>query len=226
MVCIDAVVVPEVLTHLRELPLFAQLVAVVAGLFLWTTGWGGHRFWIVLGATLGAGIVGLRHGPDFGAQPIVAGLLAAVAAGCLALSLARVAIFVACGFGCWYAAQMLTPNLSVPLVCLLIGGLLGLLLFRFWIILLSSTAGVVLLSCGGLVLTERLLKVDPLRWVSGNGTLINLGLAVAVLIGVVFQYYFVRVHKRFKSWSKAPRDYLDQRDENHRRWFQRLRKAG
>ncbi len=217
---------PEVLTDLRELPLVAQLVVVVAGLTLWTTGWWGHRFWMVLGATLSAGLVGLRHGPDFGVQPIVAGLLVAVAAGCLALSLARVAIFIACGFACWYGAQMLTPNLTVPLVCLIIGGLLGLLLFRFWIILLSSTAGVVLLFSGGLALAEQLLKFDPSRWVSGNGTLINLGLAVAVLLGVVFQYCLVRAHQRFKRWSKVPQVYRGRQDEDHRRWFQRLRKAG
>src|SRR5215469_16276148 len=56
----------------------------VLGLLLWLLGWRGHRFWIVLIATVAAGIVGLYSGPAHATQPVLAGLLLAVAGGVMA----------------------------------------------------------------------------------------------------------------------------------------------
>ena len=62
---------------------------MVLGFFLWLLGWYGHRFWIVLFTTVIAGVVGLASARVAGVQPFVAGLLLAIAAGTLALSLSR-----------------------------------------------------------------------------------------------------------------------------------------
>jgi len=65
-----------------------------------------------------------------GVQPLLAGLLLAVAAGLLALALVRVIAFAAGGIAAVYGVRLLPPApWQEPLICFLGGGLLGLLLF-------------------------------------------------------------------------------------------------
>jgi hypothetical protein len=194
------VISPDMLADLVDpangLPLPAAICLTVLGAALVLTGWRLHRFWIVLAATLGAGIAGLRLGPDYGVQPIVAGLLAAVAAGTLALSLARVAIFLGCGLGCWQLVQAILPQWAEPAVCILAGGLLGIVLFRLWVMLLTCSAGVLLLSYGGLTLAVQLLRFDAVQSLREAGGLVDVGYGVAVLVGVLIQYVLDRARRR------------------------------
>ncbi len=178
------------------LPLTATIFVTLLGGALVVTGWRLHRFWIVLATTLGAGIAGLRLGSDYGLQPIVAGLLAAVAAGTLALSLARVVIFIVCGVSCWQLAQLILPQWAEPVACILVGGLLGAVLFRLWITLLTSAAGVLLLAYGGLALATQLFRLDSVRWLREAGVLADVGFGVAVLVGLLTQYLLERARKR------------------------------
>src|SRR5262249_52416225 len=80
---------PDVLAEAQGLSVAVTVTGLVAGLLVWLYGWRWHRFWTVLGATLLAGVLGLYSAPTYGVQPLVGGLLLAVAAGALALSLVR-----------------------------------------------------------------------------------------------------------------------------------------
>ena len=217
-------IAPDLLNDLRELPLAGKTVITAVGFVLWAAGWWAHRFWVVLAATLGAGVLGLRYAPDFGVQPMVAGLLAAVAAGGLALSLARVALFAGCGVGCWLAVQTLMPHWSDPLICILTGGLLGVLLFRFWIIVVTSTLGAILMGYGGLVLAEPLFKFDAVAWATNKDNVISISIGVAILVGVVHQYIIERMRKRYRLW-KTGRFDEDYRERKSKGWFFSGRKA-
>src|SRR5437762_2445800 len=88
---------PDILREARELPVSLLSLGVLIGVLLWMLGAYSHRFWLVLAMTVGAGIHGLLYGPAYGMQPLVAGLLLAVATGALALSLVRVLVFAAGG---------------------------------------------------------------------------------------------------------------------------------
>src|SRR6476661_7226479 len=98
------------------------------GLVVWLLGGWSHRFWLVLLITLGAGVYGLSIGEAFGVQPLVAGLLLAVAAGTLALSLVRVAAFLAGGVAACVLAEQLMPRWQEPFIFFFVGAFLGLFL--------------------------------------------------------------------------------------------------
>src|SRR5205085_3044818 len=94
-----------------------------------------------------AGIFGLLSPPAGRLPPLVLGLLLAVAAGVLALALVRVVAFAAGGAAAWLAVHTFAPPAwDEPLVCFIVGGLAGLLLFRVWTMVLTSFAGTLLMS--------------------------------------------------------------------------------
>src|SRR5262249_13974232 len=137
-------IVPDVLADAKGLSAGAAGFGVLLGLLLWTFGWRWHRFWVVFGVTLVAGLVGLNFGQAAGGQVFAGGILLAVAAGMLALELARILAFVAAGVAAWVAVQTMLPGARELWAVFLAGGLLGLLLYKFWAMLLTSFAGAVL----------------------------------------------------------------------------------
>src|SRR5437588_12030549 len=92
---------PDILSEARGLSVAVSGTGLAVGLALWLLGGRGHRFWVVLVTTVAAGVIGLQSGAAYGVQPMVAGLLAAVAAGAMALALMRVVAFVAGGLVAW-----------------------------------------------------------------------------------------------------------------------------
>ena len=88
------VLAPDLLELTRLLSPSVSAVAALVGLALWLFGAHSHRFWLALVMTIAAGLIGLALGREFAVQPLVAGLLLALAAGMLALALTRVALFV------------------------------------------------------------------------------------------------------------------------------------
>lgn len=223
----------DLLADMRELPQSANVVLLVVGLALWLSGWAFHRFWLTIIATVTAGIAGLRMAPQFGVQPIVAGILAAVAAGALALSLARVAVFAGCGLACWWSAQLVARPWAAPAVWVPVGGLLGVLFFRFWITLATSAAGTVLMTYSGLVLAGTLLPGwDPVRWAAGRAGWINLGFGATVLLGTLLQYLLDRARRRSSAKKKEWDDWKHSHNDKgkgetgpKRGWLARLRRA-
>ena len=74
---------PDILILTRQLSPAVSAVAILVGLALWLFGAHSHHFWLALLMTVSAGLVGLVLGREFAVQPLVAGLLLALAAGML-----------------------------------------------------------------------------------------------------------------------------------------------
>ncbi len=187
---------PDILTETRGLSVPLGVTGVTLGFLVWLFGWRGHRFWIVLVATVGAGILGLDFGPSYGTQPLVAGILLAVAAGALALALVRVVAFVCSGVAVWTLVHALVPAWNEPLVCFLVGGLAGLVLFRFWTMALTSFAGSLLLLYFGLSLADQFGKMDAVGFAQTQTLLLNWACALVTVIGLMGQILLERRRQR------------------------------
>ena len=201
-----AIVSPDILADLRDLPLFAIVTLAILGLSQWTCGWWGHRFWMGLLTSFATGLSGLRMGPDWGLDPLVAGILLAVAGGALSLAICRVGLFFLYGLGAWHLMQALAPKAAHPIVCILVGGVLAVMIFRFSIILLTSTAGTWLTANGGLLVAERIGKLDAPAWVTARPLWINIGFVALVFVGVIFQYWD---DNRLRKFLKTRREWLE-----------------
>ena len=137
-------------------------------------------------------------------QPLVAALLLALAAGSLALALARIAVFVAGGITGLFIVRSLANGWN-DYMCFLSGGLLGIALFPVWIAVLSSTAGSVLMAYGGVGLLDVWFRLDSPRWAERNAPLINWGVAAWVILGMFLQFALERKHKKGKEARKEER---------------------
>src|SRR4029453_7105838 len=104
-------IAPDILAEARGLTGAMWGTIRVLGIALWLFGWRWHRFWTVAGITLAAGLLGLNAGRSHGGTQIMAvGILLAVAAGMMALELAKVFAFVAGGCGAWVGGQGGSPQ--------------------------------------------------------------------------------------------------------------------
>src|SRR5215211_8447357 len=148
-------IAPDILAAARGLTGAMSGTLCVLGFALWLFGWRWHRFWIVSGITLAAGLIGLNAGRAHGGTQIMAvGILLAVAAGMMALELAKVFAFVAGGCGAWLAVQWVFPQAQELWAVFLCGGLFGILLYRLWTMLLTSLIGTLLACHAGLLILE------------------------------------------------------------------------
>jgi len=180
-------IAPDILLEGRGLTGAMAGTILVLGLALWLFGWRWHRFWVVSGITLTAGVIGLNAGQAAGGQVLAVGLLLAVAAGMMALELARVIAFLAGGVGAWFAAQWVLPQAQELWAVFLSGGLFGLLLYRVWTMLLTSLIGTLLASHAGLIVLEPITKSDLAAWAGRNVAALN-GLVVAIaVLGLLLQ---------------------------------------
>jgi hypothetical protein len=197
---------PEILKLARDLPLALLGGAFVLGAILWLIGGRTHRFWLVLLTTLGPGVYGLYHGPEYGMQPLAAGLLLAVAAGALALSLMRLLFFVVGGVLTWALVHWLAPTWDEPVACFLAGGLVGVFLLRVWATALASLLGALFLSYSGLCLCDRLFRLDAAGFAAQNGALLNWAVAVLALLGVLAQYVMASRGGKKKDEDDQPEE--------------------
>jgi hypothetical protein len=213
-------IAPDILAEARGLSVGVTAAGLAVGLLLWLLGWWGHRFWVVLAATVGAGVFGLYSGPDFGMQRLVAGLLLAVAAGVLALALVRLVAFAAGGVVTWLVVRAVAPgwnDLQGQLICLLAGGLVSLLLFRVWVMALTSLAGTLLMGYAGLSLAETLGRFDSASWAEQNALILNIGCGTATLLGLVVQFLLDR-RRRYRERYEEMLWEDDPRFRRSRRW--------
>jgi hypothetical protein len=181
-------IVPEILAEARGLTTAMAGTLCALGFALWLFGWRWHRFWIVAGITLAAGLLALNGGRAAGGTQVMAlGILIAVAAGMMALELAKVFAFVAGGCGAWLAVQWVFPQAQELWAVFISGGLFGLILYRLWTMLLTSLAGVLISSHAALLLLEAPAGFDAVRWVGANQAALN-GVAVGlVVLGILLQ---------------------------------------
>jgi MFS family permease len=180
-------IVPDVLGDVQQLSAVLPLTAMLAGLVLWLAGWWTHRFWVVLLLTVAGGIAGLEYAAELHAQPLLAALGVALSAGLLALTLVRLLAFLAGGCAGLALVHTLWPGWDQPLFAFLFGALVGLFLFRFWTMALTSLAGVLLIAYGGLALAGRWTNFDPVAWCEGKQTVVNAALGLAAAGGLLVQ---------------------------------------
>jgi hypothetical protein len=205
------IIAPDVLAEGRDFSVGFCAAGVGVGLLLWLTGWQWHRFWIVLVATLSAGVLGIMKAASFGLQPLAVGLLLAVAAGVLALALVRVIAFTAAGFAGVIAVRSLPPApWQEPVVCFLASGLIGLLLFRLWTMALTSFAGALLIGYFGLWLAERLNQIDAVALALEKTSLLDTGYVALGLAGTAVQLLWDR------RQTKRGRNSVQYNEDNDR----------
>jgi MFS family permease len=198
-------VLPDILDELRGFSPALGCLAFVLGLLLWLLGWRGHRFWIVLIATIVAGLVGLYSGPAHTTQPILAGLLLAVSAGVMALALVRLVAFAAGGAAAFLAVHALIPQWQQPLLSFLAGGLFGIVVFRLWTIALTSAAGTLVMTYSGLCLLNGFGKVEVVKLAERQVTAINCVCGGVALLGIIGQLVLDRrARPRAKKTEKPP----------------------
>src|SRR5262249_18721425 len=162
----------------------------------------------------GAGVYGLNGPHDYGSQPLLAGILLAVAAGMLALALVRVVAFLGGGVCASLLGQALAPSWNDPLVFFLAGGLLGLVLFRVWTLTLTSLGGTLLMTYSGLCLADRLGKLDAVDWSERQTLLLNWGGGALTLLGLLAQVYVER--RRARKLKEAEQKKKEQEMERER----------
>jgi hypothetical protein len=181
-------IAPDILAEARGLTGAMTGTVCVLGAALWLFGWRWHRFWVVAGITLSAGLIGLNAGrAGGGTQMLAVGILLAVAAGMLALELAKVLAFVAGGVGAWLAVQWVLPQAQELWAVFLSGGLFGLLLYRVWTMILTSLMGTLLAGHAGLLLLGRVFYFDASAWAAAHIAALNGGVVGLVILGILVQ---------------------------------------
>jgi hypothetical protein len=186
----------DILEEARTLSPLLSGAGLSIGFLLWSIGGRTHRFWLAMSVTLSAGLLGLTLGKQYGMQPLVAGLLLAVSAGALALSLVRILLFAAGGLAALGLIHHLAPTWDEPIAVFLVGGLIGVLLYRFWILTFSSLIGALLMAYSALALFDRLHMVDSVAWTRKNGPLLNWGCAALIVLGILVQFLLERRRHR------------------------------
>jgi len=194
---------PDILAEAQGLSPAVCVGGIALGMVLWLFGGRGHRFWLVLLITLAAGIYGLTVAEAYAVQPLVGGLLLAIAAGALALSLMRVLAFVGGGVAACLAAERGMSGWDEPFVFFFVGGFLGLFLLRFWMMALTSLAGTLLATYSGLWLLDSLDKLDAVALSQDKPMLLNWACGGAALIGLLFQLGLERRRKKGQSKSDS-----------------------
>lgn len=226
-------IAPDILTEAHGLTIAMAGTLCVLGIALWLFGWRWHRFWVVAGIALAAGLLGLNAGRAAGGTQIMAvGILLAVAAGMLALELAKVFAFVAGGCGAWLTVQWVFPQAQELWAVFLSGGIFGVLLYRLWTMLLTSLLGVLLAGHAGLLLLEPVLGFDAVHWVGANQAAAN-GVAVGLtVLGIFLQAIAAPAERAVKVDGKDdekkppkkpdPELGLHEPDEKPAPWWRKL----
>jgi hypothetical protein len=191
-----SIIASDILADLCGLSLGLLIALLPVGLLLWLLGWWSHRFWIVLATTVTAGVIGLLEAGAWKVQPIVIAVLLAIAAGVLALALVRLITFAAAGLSAVYLVHFIFPTLNQQVVCFLVGGLVGLLLFRWFFMAATSFAGSILVAYGALALLHYRELIDAVAWSEENALLLTIACGVATLVGFAFQFYVERRRQR------------------------------
>jgi len=190
----------DILTEFCNLSRPLLITLLVVGLALWLFGWRMHRFWVVMGTTVIAGVYGLMEGQGLQTYPLVAGVVLAVAAGILALSVIRLVAFFLGGAIGFVIIQSQLPAFNQPLVSFVACGFLGLLLFRWWFMALTSASGTMLIALSAIALVQR-NSASVLPWVDKNAKLVSWGGIALAGIGLIFQAFFEwrRLRKQGRS---------------------------
>ncbi len=189
-------IAPDVLAEARELSWVITATGLVLGDLLWLYGRRWHRFWIVVSITLAGGLFGLHSGRASGGHILATGILLAVSAGLMALELARLLAFLAAGLSVWLATSLVFPTGQELWIAFLIGGLVGVLLYQLWTMLITSFVGTLIASHALLSLLDRFAKIDSVRWATANQTILNGAVIALTILGLLAQSWLERWYRR------------------------------
>ncbi len=209
-------IAPDILAEARGMTGAMAGTITVLGFALWLFGWRWHRFWVVAGITLAAGLIGLNAGRTTGGTQVMAiGILVAVSAGLLALELAKVLAFVAGGCGAWLAVQWVLPQAQELWAVFFCGGLFGLLLYRLWTMLLTSLMGVLLAGHAGTLLIEQFWGINAGDWVTQNVAALNGVVVGFVVLGVLIQAVSTRDPEQATELDKEDEESTEDEPPPH-----------
>jgi hypothetical protein len=227
-------VAPDILAEAKGLSLGACGISIGVGLLLWLLGGRAHRFLTVLLTTLLAGLWGLHAAADYGVQPLVAALLLAIAAGVLSLALVRLVAFFAAGFATWVIVHALVPAWDDSLAFFVAGGLVGLLLFRLWMVVLTSLAGTLVMLYSALCLADTLGILSAVDVANDQAPVLNWAIAAGTVVGLVVQYLLDRYRAYRAGVAEQKEKERKEREAQYRRprrrpwwgWGSNYRRAG
>lgn len=201
---------PDLLSDASGLSVGAAAFGLFVGLMMWGLGWRWHKFWVVFGVTLTAGLIGMSAGRVAGTSVLVVGVLLALAAGVLALELARIAAFFTCGTAAWLAVQALFPSMQELWAVFLCGGLIGVVLYRLWTMLATSFLGTLLIGHCVLILAETMGVLKASEWAEKNFAVLN-GVAITLaVLGVAVQ---AKTGQEAKAEEKTDEPKVDPKPE-------------
>jgi hypothetical protein len=120
------------------------------------------------------------------------------------------------------AVNALAPGWDQPLLWFLVGGLAGLLLFRVWLMALSSLCGTLLMTYAVLLLLDRPDRFDAAAWADRRTALLNWVCGSVAAVGWLIQYFLdwrraVRKQPRGKSKGRGER-HGERRESSHEGW--------
>jgi hypothetical protein len=176
----------DIVASARGLSIGAAGFLLFVGLLLWTCGWRWHKFWVVFGITTGAGLVGLNAGQSSGGQVLVLGILLAFAGGVMALEVAKLLAFAGGGLAAWLGVQAVVPQAHEMWAVFLAGGLLGVILYRLWTMLVTSLLGTLVAGHALLVLAVEWDLVTG-KWIAANAIALNGAVIAIALFGIFTQ---------------------------------------
>ena len=195
-------IAPDVLLEGRGLSPALSGCGIAIGCLIWLCGWRWNRFWVVMVVTVGGGLYGLHTGRSSGGNMLAMGILLAVSAGLLALELSRVLAFLAAGITVWQAASVLLPEGQQLWVVFLLGGLAGVLLYRLWMMLLTSFIGTLIAWHSGFCLADRMLHFDSVEWTTNHTAFLNGIVLAGTVAGVLMQSWLERKLARKRKQKK------------------------
>ncbi len=205
-------IAPDILAEARGLSPVLSAFGIVFGASIWLCGWRWHRFWVVISVTVIAGLIGLQTGRSSGGHIMAMGILLAISAGLLAIELARVFAFIAAGSAVWLAASLVFPKGQEFWVAFFIGGLFGVLLYRFWTMLLTSFVGIVFGTHALLCFLEGLFTFYPDEFAVKYALVLNGGVFAFTVLGLIVQSWLERwQNRRDKRRKKAAEEKLKEK---------------
>jgi uncharacterized membrane protein YdcZ (DUF606 family) len=112
------------------------------------------------------------------------------------MALSRVVLFMAGGAACVALAHAAAPSFDEPAVCFLVGGLLGVLLYKVWVSALSSLAGALLIAYSILGLLSKCRLFDVVAWADQQTPLLTWACGALAVLGLLAQFLLERRRQR------------------------------
>lgn len=185
----------EILNECTKLSPAVTGPALSLALIVWLTGWRWQRFWMTAGLTISAGMIGLMSGSETGQagdQTIAVALLLAVAAGILTSELCRLLAFAVGGASLTLIVRVILPEAHELTAVFILGGLAGVLMYRFWIVLFTSFLGAIVFWHATLGLLSHFLGLDVTDWAERKYVVLNTIVLTAGFLGMAAQFYLER----------------------------------